>query len=526
MQMLAQSRANFFGDARAQDGKVSHAACRNGCGARIPPKLLDKHEAGECPKRLVPCPYAPCGAEDLWVEEIPGHKLVCANRPVVCTMCSLDINLLSFSHHEKEECTDRYVVCPYRCGKPDLKARLVDQHCNLWCKRRPIDCTNQCGETIPMCDVLTHKRECLRRPVRCLLGCGEELVFEERENHQDNDCAKRWVPCKWNNCEGTSADRKEDHENNECPWREIVCVCEKTILGQDYGKHLKNHCVKRMVDCRHRKCTMRIKYSDRAVHEKTDCQQRWVSCMFRDVPKDTELGLDVSEIGDEDYDIVESLAAALKVKDVESLDSYLIRVVGCGARVRLSDMMLHWEDECLSRDVMCGVGCGKLFCYSATQHHKQQTCVKREVTCSLGCMQKTKAEDMQHHEDRVCKFRKVFCAFGCGEIMVEYQRKKHEKNDCTLRFVDCTSECGETMRFEDLDHHLRNVCGMRAYRPPSEDYTCKRCSFENTSGNMLNEYGDDVFDWKCQVCKAPAHQKGVSVGQQMKLKFGSTGGRR
>ena len=53
MQLLAQSRANFFGDARAQEGRASHAACRNGCGARVAPKLLDLHEKKECSKRIV-----------------------------------------------------------------------------------------------------------------------------------------------------------------------------------------------------------------------------------------------------------------------------------------------------------------------------------------------------------------------------------------------------------------------------------------------------------------------------------------
>ena len=110
---------------------------------------------------------------NIYSKEITEHKLICNNRPVICSMCSLNINLLSLQHHETNTCTDRFVDCPYQCGKPDLKARLVDQHCNLWCKRRPIECTNSCGEILPMCDILQHKRKCLRRNVRCLLNCKE-----------------------------------------------------------------------------------------------------------------------------------------------------------------------------------------------------------------------------------------------------------------------------------------------------------------------------------------------------------------
>ena len=344
------------------------------------------------------------------------------------------------------------------------------------------------------------------------------MPFEDRDEHQQNTCIKRWVPCKWDNCEGTSADRLETHENNECGYREITCICNKIVLGRDHINHLKNHCRQRMVDCRHKKCTMRIIYSERALHEKTDCQQRWVSCMFRDVPKTTELKNGIEEIGEEDYTIVEELASALNVKNVESLDSRLMRIVGCGARVKLNEMEEHWEKNCLSRNVLCGAGCGVTFVYGNTTHHKTNTCIKREVICKLGCMQKTLFENMKEHEERKCKFRMTTCSFGCGSIMIEYERKKHEKNECKFRFVDCTNKCGLNMRYEDLNYHLIHSCDMREYTPPPDDYQCKRCSFENKSNVMLEEYGQDVYAWKCQVCKAPAYQKGMKIGASKKFK--------
>ena len=542
MQLLAQSRANFFGEARASDGRASHAACRNGCGARVPPKLLDLHEQNECPKRIVPCPYSTkelsCGADELWYEEIQEHKVVCANRPVVCELCSQAIHLLRLEHHTLHKCPHRYVDCPYNCGKRDLKAKMKEQHCNLWCKCRPIECTNRCGETIPFNQVLSHKRVCLRRQVRCMLGCGEEMPFEEREEHQSNECQKRWVPCKWKGCEGTSADRSIIHENDECLHREIRCVCDKIILGRDYNAHLKTYCVKRIVRCRHKKCPMRFIYSDRKQHETTDCQQRWVSCMFKDIRRTTELGLDIEEIEDKGgsggpnsdgsdgsmYKIVESLAVALNVKEQDDLDSRWFRVVGCGAKVRLSEMEYHWEHDCKSREILCGSGCGVTFCYSATDHHKKHTCTKRQVTCRLGCMQNMKAEERQHHEERLCKFRKIYCSFGCNEIFYEYKRKKHETEDCRLRFTDCTNKCGATMRFEDMKYHLSHQCEYRDYIPPVENFTCKRCAMENEKEKMLSEYGDDPFQWKCSVCKLAPFHKGMTVSISKKKSRGKVSG--
>lgn len=118
--------------------------------------------------------------------------MVCLNRPVLCELCSESIHLLQLKHHTDQLCTDRFVSCPYNCGKSDLKSKMKEQHCNLWCNCRPIECTNHCGEIIQFNEVLVHKRICLRRQVRCMLGCGEEMPFEERDDHQNKECKKRW----------------------------------------------------------------------------------------------------------------------------------------------------------------------------------------------------------------------------------------------------------------------------------------------------------------------------------------------
>ena len=41
---------------------------------------------------------------------------------------------------------------------------------------------------------------------------------------------------------------------------------------------------------------------------------------------------------------------------------------------------------------------------------------------------------------------------------------------------------------------------------------------------MVKEYGEDVFTWKCQVCKLAPHKKGMSVAESLKRNFSSGGG--
>ena len=95
--------------------------------------------------------------------------------------------------------------------------------------------------------------------------------------------------------------------------------------------------------------------------------------------------------------------------------------------------------------------------------------------------------------------------------MIEYKRKLHERNEYRLRFVDCPNMCRERMRFEDVPLHLEHQCINRAYVPPAEDFQCTRCTFQNKKRDCVANYGDNVFDWKCAVCKAPYAKKGVTM---------------
>ena len=153
------------------------------------------------------------------------------------------------------------------------------------------------------------------------------------------------------------------------------------------------------------------------------------------------------------------------------------------------------------------------------EHHKKNDCVKRIVSCRLGCYKNMKEEDREYHETWECKQRQVYCSLGCGIKIQEVRRKLHEKCDCRLRFVECPNGCRETMRFEDLDFHMSNQCSHREYRPPKEDWKCSRCNMKNLKNKMILSYGDDVFAWKCQVCKNVYARKGLKVADVLKHKY-------
>jgi len=151
--------------------------------------------------------------------------------------------------------------------------------------------------------------------------------------------------------------------------------------------------------------------------------------------------------------------------------------------------------------------------------HKKNNCVKRVVSCRLGCYKNMKEEDREYHETWECKQRQVYCSLGCGFQIQEVRRKLHEKCDCRLRFVECPNGCRETMRFEDLDFHMSNQCSHREYHPPKEDWKCSRCNMKNLKNKMILSYGDDVFAWKCQVCKNAYAKKGLKVVDVLKHKY-------
>ena len=207
-------------------------------------------------------------------------------------------------------------------------------------------------------------------------------------------------------------------------------------------------------------------------------------------------------------------------KDKDSEEKKMVRINGCGELVRLSNMEEHWKNECTKRPVPCGKGCGKTILLCDSSDHKKNRCSKRQVMCSLGCYKLMFAEDLKYHETWQCKQRIVFCSLGCGLQISEIKRKLHERNDCPLRFLVCPNGCRETMRFEDLEFHLKEQCSHREYRPPQTDWTCKRCTMRNLKRKCIDVYGDDVFAWKCLVCKANYAKRGVKVTDLLKQKYG------
>ena len=538
LQMLTQARINFFGDARGRGLPPSYLSCSYGCGKRLPIKLKEKHEKEACPKRPVSCPQD-CGLENIWAEELESHLLECENRPSKCLLgCGEVMGLLSMPNHIAYLCPHRTVCCTFDCGK-ELGWRHLEMHLKQWCPNRPLTCTFNCGTTIPAKEMKKHKKICEYRIVRCRNLCGNEMPWNMRREHERNDCPERWVSCKWTGCEGCLAKKQQVHEVEECSFRIIACTCGEAVLAKDFGKHEKEICTKRIVKCRSKECKFRFPLCEREHHEKHECEYRLVRCDFIYVDKSTVLtDDDLYPEGDEDFmlrrrslsrnvktfqdigmqqmnDEKMKLKTPIKMK-VQSLKT---RIHGCNELVRFYNMETHWVRECKKRAVLCGNDCGKFILVCDMEAHKKNNCVKRVVSCRLGCYKNMKEEDREYHETWECKQRQVYCSLGCGFQIQEVRRKLHEKCDCRLRFVECPNGCRETMRFEDLDFHMSNQCSHREYHPPKEDWKCSRCNMKNLKNKMILSYGDDVFAWKCQVCKNAYAKKGLKVVDVLKHKY-------
>ena len=133
-----------------------------------------------------------------------------------------------------------------------------------------------------------------------------------------------------------------------------------------------------------------------------------------------------------------------------------------------------------------------------------------------------RAEDVAQHEKWECRYRQVLCSLGCGIVVNEHKRVLHEKEECPLRFINCPNGCKETMRFEDLAYHLENDCENRDYTPPKSNWKCQRCTYNNSAKRAEREYGDNVFEWRCAVCKHLYAKKGIKLHefrQQMYTTF-------
>jgi hypothetical protein len=80
-----------------------------------------EHEV-ECTYRTTACEYCYCLVQ---LSSINEHQLECKAGPVQCSHCNEELTRGNLSTHEKENCLESFVQCPYKCAelvkRKDLK---------------------------------------------------------------------------------------------------------------------------------------------------------------------------------------------------------------------------------------------------------------------------------------------------------------------------------------------------------------------------------------------------------------------
>ena len=338
------------------------------------------HRDEWCPRRPVACPNASCGcaqvveAERLWEHldkecraERHRNALVgrfdAAGEAVPCVQCQQLVAARDMRRHlGSEACPGRKVPCPKGCGA-QVRLDGVAAHLGAACpaarhqneladarRRRQVtlqECPLQCGTAVSEAAALSHLRQhCPHRLVRC--ECGATVRAKDRAAHGAGDLF--YTIHKVPRCifavrrDGLAAlSIARDRKPELVPCEE---GCGETVLLVRMGEHLRQECAKRLVPCKYADvlCDLDgawLPAGELELHYQT-CpgaaqHQRWVANGKRNAQATRECPAGCGE--------------RLRKARVATHTKFLCRrrlvpcFLGCGQRVPMDDMELHFNDE-------------------------------------------------------------------------------------------------------------------------------------------------------------------------------------
>ncbi|KAI5697334.1 hypothetical protein M8J75_008802 [Diaphorina citri] len=160
----------------------------NKCLAAIPKTLMEDHSKFTCPERITTCQYCLESFSGMEMEDHTGH---CSYEMVYCeNKCGHKIQRRLMAKHRANDCYKRLVACRY-CSKSYVADTLVTHQTK--CTRAPIPCPNQCEMVaLPREELDVHiKEHCNSLLVSCVFkdaGCrfkgmrGETMEKHIEEN--------------------------------------------------------------------------------------------------------------------------------------------------------------------------------------------------------------------------------------------------------------------------------------------------------------------------------------------------------
>ncbi|KAF1773161.1 P-loop containing nucleoside triphosphate hydrolase [Phytophthora cactorum] len=255
---------------------MRNAVCRLGCGEIMAFGFLSEHESDHCEFRFVFCEYCHlslsvkimdvhldkecqqlprgcrlgCAYKVAWADTKEHESSRCPKRLIKCRVCEDDIWFCDRECHEKDECPLRlYGKCDDGCGEI-LRYNEVAHHLLFSCMKRIVDC-KQCRQRL-LFDSLQEHHEllCSQRVVNCPKGCGIRIKEVDTDIHESEECSKRLVFCE-NQC-GLHVPycEMEEHLKSKCAMRVMMCPtgCRELVFAYLYEDHWKR-CRQRVVPC-------------------------------------------------------------------------------------------------------------------------------------------------------------------------------------------------------------------------------------------------------------------------------------
>lgn len=228
-------------------------------------------------------------------------------------------------------------------------------------------------------------------------------------------CTNKEKGCEW---KGEVNDIANHIENSKgCHFQEVKCPkdCGKCLQRQNLTKHVKNECIRRMVECQYCFIIKEYQFID-GIH-KNACPKFPLPC-----PNNCSVGTIPRE------NINEHKRICLLEKVNCSND--------CGITVQRRHLKTHVNKECPSRKVSCMHCCitGK---YQFIEGKHKEQCPLAPVPCPNLCKANSiLRKDINEHK-KTCPLEGVICSNGCGITLERQHLMVHVKLKCLHRKVNC-----------------------------------------------------------------------------------------
>lgn len=160
--------------------------CREQHSCKTSESMNDKYNERRVTSLRVKCPKSQCDWEGS-VGTVDNHKRIhCLFENVSCSEgCGTFVLRRNLQSHIDNECRLRTSFCKF-CHQEGTHEFITTDHCRE-CDEYPIECPNQCGETVAQKNIETHLGKCPMQDIECrysVFGCTTVTKRRETDQHE------------------------------------------------------------------------------------------------------------------------------------------------------------------------------------------------------------------------------------------------------------------------------------------------------------------------------------------------------